>query len=108
MRMAALTSEAQGWHPVWEMAVSSDPVEHDLEERLGLAREVFARRYALCFWSWPRDIEITPELLPNVAHALREYGGRAEVILSEAICPSTLYKERYLPRYARDVTPTAT
>ncbi len=90
------------------MVVSPGVAEHDLEERLRLAREVFARRYALCFWSWPRDIEITPELLPNVAHALREHGGRAEMILSEAICPSTLYRARYLPRYARDVTPTVT
>ena len=70
------------------MVVSAGVAEYDLEERLRLAREVFARRYALCFWSWPRDIDITPELLPNVAHALREHGGRAEVVLSEAICPS--------------------
>ena len=90
------------------MVVSAGVAEYDLEECLRLAREVIARRYALCFWSWPRDIDITPELLPNVAHALREHGGRAEVILSEAICPSTFYRARYLPRYARDVTPTVT
>ena len=79
-----------------------------LEARMALAREVFGRRFAMCFWSWSRETVITPELLPNVAHALRQYGGRAEFILSERICPSTLYKARYLPRYARAATRTAT
>ena len=79
-----------------------------LDERIRLARDAFARFYAMCFWSWPPDTEITPELLPNVAHALRSHGGRAQFILSEQICPSTTYKERYLPRYERDATPTAT
>ncbi len=80
----------------------------DTEERLRLAREAFAQYYALCFWSWSRDTVITPSLLPNVAHALRNNGGRRQWILSEVICPSTLYRARYLPRYARDVIPTAT
>ena len=80
----------------------------DLEERLPLARAAFARYYAMCFWSWSRDTVITPALLPNVAHALRSYGGRRQWILSELICPSTLYRARYLPHCARNATPTAT
>lgn len=87
---------------------SADITELGLEERLGLAREAFARCYAKCFWSWARDTVITPDLLPNVAHALRESGGRAELLLSERICPSTTYRKRYLPRYAPIVTPIAT
>ncbi len=81
--------------------------ELEVEERLAVAREAFTRCYAKCFWSWPRDTVITPEILPNVAHALRQYGGRADLIVSEQICPSTLYRTRYSPHYARDVTPTA-
>ena len=80
----------------------------DVEARLQMARDAFTRYYAMCFWSWARDTVMTPDLLPNVAHALRTSGGRRQWLLSEMICPSTLYKARYLPRYARDVTPTAT
>lgn len=80
----------------------------DVNERLRLAREVFARDYARCFWSWPRETVMTPELLPNVAHALRNYGVRGQWLLSERICPPTIYRLRYLPRYARGVTPTVT
>lgn len=82
--------------------------ESALEERLRLAREAFSRYYPICFWSWPRETQITPELLPNVAHALRNNGGRAQFVLSERICPSTLYKARYSARYEPDDTPTAT
>lgn len=80
----------------------------EVEVRLEAARAAFTRYYAMCFWSWSRDTVMTPALLPNVAHALRSYGGRRQWVLSEVICPSTLYKARYLPRYARDVTPTVT
>jgi len=79
-----------------------------IDARLARAREAFARHYAMCFWSWSRDTVITPDLLPNVAHALRSHGGREQVILAEAICPWTLYSRRYSPRYARGETPTAT
>lgn len=90
-----------------------DPVQSrastaDLDTRLALARDAFERFRAMCFWSWPRDILITPDLLPNIAHALRQHGGRAQFILSEKICPSTIYKSRYLPRYAPVATRTAT
>lgn len=85
-----------------------DTFSDDLNTRLRLAQEAFERYYAMCFWSWPRDTVVTPALLPNVAHALRSYGGRRQWLLSESICPSTLYKARYLPRYAPDDTPTAT
>jgi hypothetical protein len=89
-------------------ATTDDRVEPDLEARLSLARDAFERYYAMCFWSWSRDTVITPDLLPNVAHALRSYGGRQQWILSDSICPSIFYKARYLPHYARADTPTAT
>lgn len=91
------------------MGADTDPgAIEDVDTRLRLARDAFERYHAMCFWSWPRDTVITAALLPNVAHALRSYGGRREWLLSESICPSTLYKARYLPRYAPDDTPTAT
>jgi hypothetical protein len=80
----------------------------DLEERLELARDAFMRYYAMCFWSWSRETVITPGLLPNIAHALRSSGGRQQWVLSEVICPSTLYRARCLPRYARSVIPIVT
>jgi hypothetical protein len=79
-----------------------------VEERVALAQAAFTRWYAVCFWSWPENTVVTPELLPSVAHALRNYGGRTQWILSEDICPSMTYNERYSPRYAPVVTPTAT
>lgn len=88
--------------------MSSGPTTLTEQDRVHLAREAFGRYYAMCFWSWSRQTEITPALLPNVAHALRSYGGRRQFILSEQICPSTTYKERYLRRYAPNATPTAT
>lgn len=77
-------------------------------ERLALARDAFRAHYARCFWSWPRDTVVTPELLPNIAHALRLNGDRAALLLSEKICPSTLYRRRYSPASADAATPTAT
>ena len=97
-----------GGLPCWIIVKASSDPPADLDTRVQLAREAFARYYAMCFWSWSRDTVITPDLLPNVAHALRSNGGRRQWVLSELICPSTLYRARYLPRYARDDTPTAT
>jgi hypothetical protein len=93
---------------VAEIDRDSPGVLDALEDRVQVARDAFTRSYAMCFWSWSRDVVITPELLPNIAHALRSYGGRREWMLSEVICPSTLYRERYLPHCARNATPTAT
>ena len=91
------------------MATANDPTAlDDVEARLQAAKDAFERYYAMCFWSWPRDTVITPALLPNVAHALRSYGGRRQWLLAESICPSTLYKARYLPHYGPGGTPTAT
>lgn len=78
----------------------------DIAVRLRLAQEAFDRFYAMCFWSWARNTIISPALLPNVAHALRNYGGRQQWLLSEQICPSTLYKARYLPPCEAGETPT--
>lgn len=44
-------------------------------EGLELARELFRRFYALCFWHSPPDLEITEDLIPFVIKGLRANGG---------------------------------
>jgi hypothetical protein len=47
----------------------------DRVERLELARELFRRFHAQCFWHSPRDLEISEDLIPFVAKGLRAHGG---------------------------------
>jgi hypothetical protein len=49
----------------------------DRERRLELARKAFRDFYALCFWSYREDMEITEEKIPFVIRGLREEGGLA-------------------------------
>ena len=79
-----------------------------LAERLALAQAAFDDFFPMCFWSWDPKTRVTEETLPNVAHALRSQGGRRQFLLSVKICPSTIYRAQYLPRFADDETPTAT
>lgn len=79
-----------------------------LAERLALGRAAFDDFYPMCFWSWDPKTRVTEEMLPSVAHALRSQGGRQQFLLSAKICPSTIYRARYLPRFAADEIPTAT
>ena len=79
-----------------------------LPERLALAQQVFRDHYGACFWSWAPDTVVTEALLPGIAHALRLNGGREHFLLSARLCPSTTYREKYLPRCAPTGTPTAT
>jgi hypothetical protein len=85
-----------------------EAAELPLAERLALAQTAFENYYPMCFWSWPRDTRVTEAILPNVAHALRSQGGRKQFLLSAKICPMTIYRARYLPRFAAEETPTAT
>ena len=82
--------------------------ELPLAERLALAQAAFDELFAKCFWSWDPKTRLTEAMLPNVAHALRSQGGRREFLLSVKLCPSAIYRERYLPRFADSETPTAT
>ena len=82
--------------------------ELPLAERLALAQAAFDTFFPMCFWSWDPKTRVTEETLPNVAHALRLNGGRSQFLLSAKICPSTIYRARYLPRFADDEFPTAT
>lgn len=51
-------------------------------ERLQLARELFRRFHAQCFWHSPRDLEITEDLIPFVVSGLRANGGRPGFLLA--------------------------
>lgn len=82
--------------------------ELPLAERLALAQSAFDELFVKCFWSWDPKTRVTEALLPGVAHALRSQGGRREFLLSTKLCPSTIYKEHYLPRFADSEAPTAT
>lgn len=82
--------------------------ELPLAERLALAQAAFDDFYPRCFWSWDPKTRVTEAMLPNIAHELRLNGGRHQFLLSEKICPSTIYKAIFLPRFADDETPIAT
>jgi hypothetical protein len=79
-----------------------------LADRLALAQKLFDEQYPRCFWSWDRHTRITEDLLPGVAHALRNQGGRREFLLSTKLCSSMIYRQRYLPSSADTAAPKAT
>jgi len=61
-----------------DMTTSRGPAvraPRDRSERLELARELFRRFHAQCFWHSPRDLEIGEDLIPFVARGLRAHGG---------------------------------
>ncbi|MSU48664.1 MAG: hypothetical protein EXS37_06140 [Opitutus sp.] len=82
--------------------------ELPLAERIALAQAAFDDYFPMCFWSWDPKTRVTEAMLPNIAHELRLNGGRRQFLLSEKICHSTIYRARFLPRFADDETPTAT
>ena len=47
----------------------------DRSERLELARGLFRRFHAQCFWHSPRNLEISEDLIPFVVNGLRTHGG---------------------------------
>lgn len=57
----------------------------DRFERLELARELFRRFHAQCFWHSPRDLEISEDLIPFVARGLRAHGGHLGFGLAGAL-----------------------
>lgn len=59
------------------------PVPRTSQERLKLARDVYQRFHARCFWQSPRDLEITEDRIPFVIDGLRKNGGRDGFKLAE-------------------------
>jgi hypothetical protein len=51
-------------------------------DQVALARELFRRFYAECFWHSPRDLEIDENHVGFVANALRTHGGRRGFMLA--------------------------
>lgn len=59
------------------MQAEISTTQTDRERRRALARQTFREFYGLCFWSWPRDWEVTEEDIPAMITELRENGGHA-------------------------------
>jgi hypothetical protein len=56
------------------------------QRRLELARQALKDFYALCFWSYREDAEITEEKIPFVIRGLREHGGLAGYRTAAELC----------------------
>jgi len=74
-----------------ESPTISTPQNH--YERLELARELFQRFHAQCFWHSPRDLKITEDLIPFVAKGLRANGGRCGFVLAGKLQPNAYERE---------------
>ena len=68
-----------------DVPASSAP--RDRFERLELARELFRRFHAQCFWHSPRDLEISEDLIPFVVNGLRANGGHLGFVLAGKLLP---------------------
>ncbi len=66
----------------------------NLSERLELARDLFQRFHARCFWHSPHDLEITEDLIPFVAKGLRDNGGHVGYMLAGKLQPNAYERER--------------
>jgi hypothetical protein len=62
-------------------------------ERLELARELFRRFHAQCFWHSPRDLEIGEDLIPFVAKGLRAHGGHLGFALAGQLLADPVERE---------------
>lgn len=51
-------------------------------ERLEMARDLYRRYHAQCFWNSPLDLHISEGLIPFVAKGLRTNGGRRGFLLA--------------------------
>jgi hypothetical protein len=56
------------------------------QRRLELAQKAFKEFYALCFWSYHEDAEITEDKIPFVIRGLREHGGLAGYRIAAELC----------------------
>jgi hypothetical protein len=66
---------------------STIPTPRDRGERLELARDLFRRFHAQCFWHSPRDLEISEDLIPFVVKGLRAHGGHLGLAMAEKLQP---------------------
>lgn len=73
--------------------VPAIPAPRDQVERLELARELFRRFHAQCFWHSPRDLEISEDLIPFVARGLRAHGGHLGFNLAGRLIPDADERE---------------
>lgn len=55
-------------------------------EKLALARDVFRRFHAQCFWYMRKDLTISAADLPAIAEGLRKNGGREGFLLAAKLC----------------------
>ena len=60
--------------------------ENAAAERLEKARRAFREFRSLCFWSWPKDPEITEETIPLIVQGLRKYGGHKGYHAAAELC----------------------
>lgn len=60
-------------------------VPRSREERLDLARDLYGRFHARCFWQSPRDLEVTEDHIPFIIKGLRKYGGRDGFLLADSL-----------------------
>jgi hypothetical protein len=70
------------------LATSQAQTTSTPQSRLELARELFRKFHAQCFWSSPGDLEITNDLIPFVAKGLRTNGGQLGFVLAGKLQPS--------------------
>ncbi len=68
------------------MATTPTATATDHQRRLDLARRAFKDFYALCFWSYREDMEITEEKIPLIIRGLREEGGLAGYRVAAELC----------------------
>jgi hypothetical protein len=54
-------------------------------ERIELARRLYQRFHASCFWHCPEDLEITADDIPFVAKGLGTWGGRYGFMLARKL-----------------------
>lgn len=69
------------------------PTPQTRDDRLELARELYRRYHALCFWYSPSDLEITDDLIPLVAKGLRENGGHSGFALAGKLMSNAVQPE---------------
>ena len=56
------------------------------QRRLDLARKAYREFYALCFWSYREDAEITEDKIAFVIRGLRKHGGLAGYRIAAELC----------------------
>ena len=67
--------------------MNSQPLSQtDAERRLELARKAFKEFSAICFWSYPADLEIGEEDISWIIRGLREEGGHRGYRAAAQLC----------------------